>query len=347
MVNLARKGELRVGIREVAEQAQVSIATVSQVLNGKGSFSPRTRERVLAAATELGYRPNPTAAALGAGRASGRLGVLGLAISYAVPINFSLTDSDYFTRLIAGATQAALARDYALVVGPPTPQTRVWLGLPMDGVIVVDPVVGDEVPGELRTRRTPLVIVGRDPGGANDVRVSNDPDATVRIALDHLAEGGCRRPALFGYPLPDAWVGGVREAFQTWCEDKGLPPRVMMLDWELDDEVDGWLAAALVGPDAVDGVLCLEDDLATTLEAVAREHGVRIPDDLQVVALSDRPSFPGIAFTTVELDPAGTGRSAVNTLIDLVEGGHPPSLTDVPTKLVPRDSTRSGEARRS
>lgn len=329
------------GIREVAERAQVSIATVSQVLNGKGSFSAVTRERVLTAAAELGYRPNPTAAALGGRRTSGRLGLLGLAFSYAIPITFALTDNDYFTKLIAAATQAALARNYALVVGPPTPQTRVWLGLPMDGVVVVDPVVGDEVPGTLRTRRTPLVIIGRDPEGPDDVRVANDPEAAVRGALDHLAERGCLRPALFAYPLPDAWVGGAREAFERWCEDQGLPPRVMMLDWDLDDEESPWLASALVGPDAVDGVLCLEDDLATTLEAVAAEQGVRIPEDLQIVAVSDRSSFPGVAFTTLELDPEQTGHAAVNALIDLVEGGHPPSLTDVPTRLVPRDSTRS------
>lgn len=333
------------GIREVAERAQVSIATVSQVLNEKGSFSERTRQRVLAAAADLGYRPNPTAAALGAGRAGGRLGVLGLAMSYAVPISFALTDSDYFSKLIAGATEAALTRGYALVVGPPTPQTRVWLGLPLDGVVVVDPVVGDEVPGMLRARRTPLVVVGRDPEGPDDVRVANDPDEVVRATLDHLVAGGCRRPALFAYPLPDAWVAGTRAAFEVGCRERDLHPTVLMLDWDADD-VGEWLGARLTGPDAVDGVLCLEDDLATTLEAVAGERGVGVPEQLQIVAISDRSSFPGVSFTTVELNPEATGRAAVDALIDLVEDTPPPRLTDVPVRLVPRDSTRgSGTTR--
>lgn len=330
------------GIREVAERARVSIATVSQVLNEKGSFSPETRDRVWAAAADLDYRPNPSAAALGAGRAADRLGVVGLAMSYAEPITFPLTDSDYFSKLIAGATEQALTRGYALVVGPPTPQSRVWLDLPLDGVIVVDPVEGDEVPRQLRSRRTPLVFAGRDREAPEVVCVFNDPQVVVDSALDHLAAGGCRRPALFGYPLADQWVGGLREAYQRWCERRHVTPTVLMLDWSSSEDVNDWLGGLLAEPDGLDGVLCLEDDLATTLEAVAADGGVAIPDALQIVVLSDRSSFPGVAFTTIELDPMRTGRLAVERLITLVEGDQPPLRTEVATRLVPRDSTRRG-----
>lgn len=328
------------GIREVAERAQVSIATVSQVLNGKGSFSPRTRERVMSAAAELGYRPNPTAAALGAGRAPDRLGVIGFAVSYSEPVPFPLTDNDYFGRLLAAATDQALTRGYALTVGPSTPQTRMWLGLPLDGVVVVDPVTEDPLPTALRGRRTPLVVIGQDPGGPDDVRVGNDPAAAARAVLEHLHDGGCRRPALVGYPLHDEWVSGLRAAFAAWCDERGLASTVWMMDPERSEQVTDEIGAALTEPDAPDGVLCLEDDLATTVEAVAAERGVLIPDALQVVVVSDRTAFPGVAFTTVELDPEGTARAAVDALVDLVEGAEPRQLTEIPVTLVPRDSTR-------
>ena len=330
----------RVGIREVAERAHVSIATVSQVLNDKGSFSPQTRERVVAAAAELGYRPNPTAAALGAGRASGRLNVIGLAMSYAVEITFPLTDTDYFNKLISGATEQALTRGYALVVGPPTPQTHVWLGLPLDGVIVVDPVENDEVPRVLRTRRTPLVVCGRDFDDPGDVRVFNDGHKVVTTALDHLAASGAQRPALLSYPLPDLWVGDIQTAFETQCKERGFEPDVLMVDWERADQITEWLTEVLARPDAPDAVLSLEDDLATTLEAVARSRGVSVPDQLQIIAVSDRTEFPGIAFTTIEIDPVNMGRRAVDAMVDLIEGKSPQRTTEVPSRLVPRDSTR-------
>jgi DNA-binding LacI/PurR family transcriptional regulator len=335
-----RRGGSELGIREVAERAQVSIATVSQVLNGKGSFSPQTKERVLEAAAELGYRPNPTAAALGAGRAGGRLGVIGLAMSYGFEITFSLTDTDYFKKLIESAVQQALARGYALVVGPPTSQTKVWLGLPLDGVIVVDPVLDDAVPATLRGRRTPLVIAGRDAAGPDDVRVYNDADAVVGSALDHFTEAGSARPALFAYPVPDMWVGDLCSAFDTQCKERGLEPVTIMLDWERTETFNEWLGDLLTSPDAPDAVLCTEDDLATSLEAGAAERGVSVPEQLQIIAISDRSDFPGIAFTTVEIDPDRTGRVAVDVLIDLVENKDTARLTEIPVRLVPRESTR-------
>lgn len=328
------------GIREVAERAQTSIATVSQVLNGKGSFSDRTRERVLAAAAELGYRPNPTAAALGAGRASGRLNVIGLAFSYSEPITFSLTDSDYFSKVIAAATEQALSRGYALVVGPPTPQTQVWLRLPFDGVTVVDPVVGDSVPSVLRDRRTPLVVIGRDPEASDDVRVWNDPQQVLRAALDHLETAGAVRPALYAYPLPDAFVADIRRSYSDWCTERRLEPVEWLMYPERAELVSEQIGASLVEPGAPDSVVCLEDDLATAIEAIAQDRQVAVPEDLQIVAVSDRSSFPGIALTTVELNPAATGRAAVDALVDLIETGSASQrVTEIPVRVVPRDST--------
>jgi DNA-binding LacI/PurR family transcriptional regulator len=326
-----------VGIRQVAERAGVSATTVSLILNEKGSFPDTTRARVLEAVEQLGYRPHPAARSLaGVGTR-----VIALAFSHRRGMPFPLTDVDYFARAIHAATGAALVRDYSLVLAPPTPQTDVWSRLPLDGVVIFDPVLGDPVPAALRQRSTPMVVVGRDPNGDfDDPCVDNDAAAATAIALDHLWDVGTRRPALVTAPLMDAFVEDCGRSYRAWCAERSIEPLewVAAPPWERapGDDLSGLLRAH-VPPD---GVVALEDDLGIETAAVASTLGIRIPDDLKVVAFSDREIFPGVALTSVQLDPATTARTAVDMLIDLIEnGGLDERVLDIPVRLVRRAST--------
>jgi len=332
------RGDQRpVGIREVAKEAGVSITTVSHILNGKGSFTDTTKQRVLGAAQALSYQPDPSARSL----AGGRTRVIALAFSYRQAIPFPLMDVDYFARAIYAATEQALARDYSLVVGPPTPQSDVWFRLPLDGVIVFDPVVGDPVPGLLRQRGTPMVVVGRDPNGAfDDPCVDNDQPKAIRLALDHLWSQGARRPALFAYPLMDAFVDDCERSYRGWCEEKGIQPIVLMSPPAWKDSPKDVIAELLEGTVRPDSVLALEDDLAVDAVSAAADLGLRVPDEFMAVALADTTSFPGVPITTVELDAAGTARIAVNMLVDLIEQGElEDRFVEIPVRLVQRTST--------
>jgi DNA-binding LacI/PurR family transcriptional regulator len=325
-----------VGIRAVAARAGVSAATVSLVLNGKRSFPETTKDRVLEAVRELGYRPHPAARSL----AGIRTGVIGLAFSHREAIPFPLTDIDYFARAINGATEAALQRDHSIVVGPPTPQTDVWFRLPLDGVIVFDPVLGDPVPAGLRERSTPMVVVGRDPNGDfDDPCVDNDAGAATRMALDHLWDVGSRRPALATFPLMDAFVADCDRVYRAWCTKRSLEPIVWMppSPWQQEPR-DGLVE--LLGSAQPDGIVALEDILGMEAVAAALELGIEIPNDLKVVAFSDRDSFPGLPLTSVQLHPMETARAAVGMLIDLIEHSEveQPSL-NIPVQLVRRAST--------
>jgi len=325
-----------VGIRAVAARAGVSAATVSLILNGKGSFPPTTKERVLVAVSELGYRPHPAARSL----AGVRTRVIGLAFSHREAIPFPLTDIDYFARAINGATEEALLRDYSIVVGPPTPQTDVWFRLPLDGVIVFDPVLGDPVPAGLRARSTPMVVVGRDPNGAfDDPCVDNDAAAATRIALDHVWQLGARRPAIATFPLMDAFVADCERAYRVWCEVRSVEPIVWAPPSSWDQEpLEGMME--LLGTASPDAIIALEDILGTeSVEAAAALH-IDVPAELKVVAFSDRGSFPGLPLTSVQLDPTKTARAAVGMLVDLIERGELEERTvNIPVELVRRAST--------
>lgn len=325
-----------VGIRAVAARAGVSAATVSLILNGKGSFPATTQARVLAAAQDLGYRPHPAARSL----AGIRTRVVALAFSHREAIPFPLTDIDYFARAINGATEEALLRDHSIVVAPPTPQTDVWFRLPLDGVIVFDPVLGDPVPAELRARSIPMVVVGRDPNGDfDDPCVDNDAVGATWMALDHVWGVGARRPALATFPLMDAFVTDCERAYRDWCEERSIEPVVWVppASW---DRAPRESVAELLASAKPDAIIALEDILGIESAAAAAELGVDVPAGLKVVAFSDRESFPGVPLTSVQLDPARTARAAVGMLIDSIEqGGLEQRSLNIPVRLVRRAST--------
>ena len=325
-----------VGIRAVAALAGVSAATVSLILNGKGTFPATTQARVLEAVSELGYTPHAAARSL----AGVRTRVIALAFSHREAIPFPLTDIDYFARAINGATEEALLRDHSIVVGPPTPQSDVWFRLPLDGVIVFDPVLGDPVPAGLRARSTPMVVVGRDPNGDfDDPCVDNDAGMATRIALDHVWEMGARRPAIATFPLMDAFVADCERVYREWCAEHSIEPVVWMprSSWEQAPR-DGLVE--LLGTTRPDAIIALEDILGTEVFAAAVELGIDIPTELKVVAFSDRESFPGLPLTSVQLDPANTARAAVGLLIDLIEHGKVERRSlNIPVELVRRAST--------
>jgi len=321
----------------VAERAGVSPTTVSLILNGKGSFADGTKARVLEAAEHIGYRPHPAARSL----AGVRTRVIGLAFSHREAIPFPLTDIDYFARAIHAATEEALVRDYSLVVAPPTPQTDVWFRLPLDGLVVFDPVLGDPVPALLRQKSTPMVVVGRDPNGDfDDPCVDNDAGEATRISLEHVWGVGARRPALVTFPLKDAFVADCERFYRSWCRERSLEPVVWVAPSLWERPPNEALAELLRGRPRPDAIIALEDILGIEAATAASELGLEVPADLKIVAFSDRETFPGVSLTSVQLDPAATARRAVKMLIDLIDGGElEQRAVDIPVRLVRRAST--------
>jgi DNA-binding LacI/PurR family transcriptional regulator len=325
-----------VRLTDVAREAGVSIATASHALTGKGRIPEATRARVREVAKRMGYRPNAAARSLAGGRT--RLIAVAFSLSTALPV--PLTDIDYFSRAIRAATAQALERDYALVIGPPTPQREVWSRIPFDGVVVFDPVEGDPVLAEFRQRNVPMVLSGRDPSGSTDICVDNDHVAGTRAALDHLSEQGGRRIALLVGETHDAFSSDCIDAYRAWCSEQSCAPMITTVSlgrMARIDEAD----RALSVKEPPDAVYANDELLGIALLEAARRRGLNVPDDLLVVTAADRqPTGAPIELTTLELDAAGTAAEAVDVLIDLIEGRPPTErMRFIPTRLVLGQST--------
>ncbi|MEU5264239.1 LacI family DNA-binding transcriptional regulator [Amycolatopsis sp. NPDC021455] len=327
----------------VAARAEVSAATVSNALNGTGRLSEATRQRVLAAARELGYAPAGTARAL----ARGGTGVLGLTMTTYGDLPVAYTEIPYYGQLALSAIAAAHERGYLLMVLPNSLTPWMWLNTPMDGVVHVDPRTDDPVHSLLRERGIPTVCDGRPPRPrCVDAWVEPDCDAGLRLLLDHLTEAGVRR---VGLTLPlhdDTYPYRIGRAYASCCAERGLPALVeeyaAMPDYfTAEREAAGRLFGRDPRPDAVIGVY---SDSGHNILAAARHHGLRVPQDLLVACVSEDPDYATTSppVTTLSLRPDRVGEEAVDLLIALVNArGGVDRHRLVQPVLTPRQSTRS------
>ncbi|MCF2526531.1 LacI family DNA-binding transcriptional regulator [Yinghuangia soli] len=338
----------RVGIRDVAAAAGVSITTVSDALNGKGRLPDTTRVHVREVADRLGYRPSAAARTL----RTGRSGLIGLTTTNHAAEPFALSEYGWFTELVRAATGAALDRGYALVVLPTSSRHDVWSNVALDGTIVVDPAEDDPMVRELLRRGVPVVTGGHPGDSTVHGWVDIDHALAMETVLDHLAEGGARRIALLAAE-EGTYSRRCVEAYQEWCAAQERAPLVESYPVGAPGAA-GAAAARLLDrapgdrPDAVYG---LHEGGGAELLAAARSRGLRVPEDLLIACCGeDSPHTAAAepALTTLSLQPRVAGSSAVELLVGVIEddaarpGPRIPAQRTVPIRLSVRASTRRG-----
>ena len=336
----------RVSIKDVAREAGVSVTTVSHALNGKGRLSEDTRRRVNEVAERLGYRANPAARNL----VSGRAGLIAAMASLPDDPRVAFAEFGYYTVLIGAASGAAVARDHALVVAPPSRSGLIWDRVPLDGVIVIDPMVGEPALPALRERGIPFVTIGRDPDhDAPDAMVVADDETGTLALLDHLKRGD-RTVGLLAIPPINAFAQDTIAYFQAWCIREGCAPLEVTLSMEellgedlgpLTGAVQGLLDA---GADAIYAPLEL---VGVEVQRIVRAMGHRVPQDVRVATTMDagRSVQADPPMTTLSYDYATMGRLAADLLLDLIDRRRTGPVREVvPTFVEARASTLDGDA---
>ncbi len=322
-----------IGIKDVARAAGVSTTTVSHALSGKGRLPDETRVRVRRIADELGYRPNAIARSL----AEGRTGVIGSAFSVDVRSG-GYAEIAWYGAVLNAAAERAKRLGYALVFLPHAEGSDMWAKLPLDGSIIIEPIQDDPHLAALRERHLPWVSVGR-PFDGEGWFVDNDNEILVRGVFDHLRAGGARRTALLTVEWPSAWHRESIESYREWCSSRGGTATVVVAPREGHERA---IADLLDRPERPDGVFCLFEGLTLELLQAAGDRGIRIPQDLLVVAAGDVgvSAHTDPPLTTVDYDAEALGAAAVELLTDQLEGIHARGHTRfLPTRLIARRSS--------
>jgi LacI family transcriptional regulator len=333
-------GRQRSTIREIAGVAGVSIATVSRVLNGRPDVAPDTREAVLRVVRDLDFSMNRSARAL----SGGRTGLVGITIP--------IIEGVYFASILAGASEALYEQDMRLVVCPTLHQherevtllDRLMHGT-TDGAIIMLPEESNEELGALQRHGYPFVVV--DPRidldeGIPAVSAANASGALA--ATEHLLAHGHRRiGAITG---PRAWLASTERltGYQAALAAAGVLPDPDLVV-ESNFRIDGGLTAAahlLDLPEPPTAIFGFNDNVAVAVERVARDRGLRIPEDLSVVGFDDSEHAAIVtpALTSVRQPLAEMGRMAVSLLTRLLDNQKVEALhVELKTRLVVRRSS--------
>jgi LacI family transcriptional regulator len=338
----------RVTIRQVAQQAGVSIATVSRVVNGRSDVSTQTREAVSRVLRERGYPASQRGrAARAEGTGTGLVGV-----------TMPLVHPGYFASILAGAAEALYEHDRRVVLCPTRHSRAREVSLlerladgETDGAILVLPEESSEELGALASHGYRFVIV--DPLWQVDVGIpvvsaANSSGATQ--AARHLLELGHRRIGVVSGPA--GWTASEERlrGHHAALAGAGVLPDPGLVVYS-NFRVDGGVAAAGALLDSAErptAIFAFNDSMAIGVVQAARERGLRLPADLSVVGFDDTSESLIVwpTLTTVRQPLAEMGRTAVSILLRQIENRRfEPLRVELETKLIVRDSTAPPPAR--
>lgn len=304
-------------IRVVARAANVSVATVSRVLNGTGPVRDATRRRVLEAVEELAYVPHSAARSLSTRRTQS-VGVL-------------LPDlhGEFFSELIRGIDLTARrAGFHVLVSGSHSDPAEVEAVLRtlhgrVDGLIVLATGLSGDVRAARLPRRMPIVLLNEsDPRGGHDsIRIDNRGGA--RSATEHLLELGHRRLAMIRGPEENSDAAERLQGFRDALAAHGLAaePR-WLLEGDFREESGYRAGAALAGLEPrPTAVFAANDAMAIGCLQALRERGLAVPADVALAGFDDIPisRFLSPPLTSVRVAIAEMGGRAMERLIQAIE----------------------------
>jgi DNA-binding LacI/PurR family transcriptional regulator len=336
---MARR-QSRPSIREVAQEAGVSVTTVSHALNGKGRLDITTRERVIEIANRMGYHPNRNARGL----RSGRTDTIALLLPLVPGRRRQPVEIDFYLELLTASVDAAFQHDQALVQLPPLESVGDLRRFALDGGIVVDPVRDDPRVAMFHELELPLVTVGSHDSRPHDQwTVIADSAGTTRAMCDHMVSRGARRIGMLTVDIDWSWFTDGIEAYQGWCAEQGQEPILVLARRDKQEaSMREAVGRLLDRPDSPDGVFVPPQWLASGLLTVAGERNIAVPGDMIIsVGVESglaRGSQP--ALTAVDLNAPLMAQEAVSLLMEQIQ-----ALPDairfrvVPTSLLPREST--------
>jgi LacI family transcriptional regulator len=322
----------------VASRAGVSFQTAGKVLNGKGSASAQTRERILDAAKTLGYVPNALARSL-VTRSTCTIGI----------VASDLSDAE-LARFVVGAEREARRRGHGVLIGSidrdgadAERYLRMLLEHRVDGILTAAPQMERNTRiGELLGGSVPVVSIHRIPGGDIPL-VGSDHVKTALLATRHLLRLGHRRIGT---------VTGTRNRQVTSMRLKGYeraleevdipydPALVESGDWKADEAYSATLRLLDRAPD-ITAVYAQNDLMALGVMSALYGRGLSVPDDVAVVGCDDIPmavhAIPPL--TTVHVPFYETGQAAVRLLLDIIAGRtERPRRVLLPVHMVRRGS---------
>jgi LacI family transcriptional regulator len=302
-------------IKDIAERAGVSYATVSRALNGRSDVSPQTRIHVLELAKELGYQPNAIARSL-VNRKSEMIALIVPDVS-----------NPFFADITMTVNKAAEEAGYTVVVcntgwdsAKEQEKLRIMVEQRVDGIILKP--VSEINPDRLRDLNVPLVLFWHaQPDQMSYVEV--DHEAGAKLAVRHLVGRGYRKIAYLGGKLSSPANTIRMDAYKKTLTDAGIEVREDLINNGGFSLESGYqrIASMFRLANPPDAVFCGNDIIALGVLQYVRDHGINVPRDFGIIGFDDisYASLPQVRLSTISQPRDKLGRQAFDALLAEME----------------------------
>ena len=336
---MAIDADRKVTIAAIAQEAGVSVPTVSRVINGRSDVAPATRQRIEELLSQHDYRRR------------GARGGMGASL---IDLVFNDLDSPWAVEIIRGVEEVAHASGMGTVVSAihrRTAPTRQWLqnlrARASDGVILVTSDLAPGLHAELKRLNVPVVVV--DPAGVPslDVPTIGATNWTGGLrATEYLISLGHRRIGFIAGPVSLMCSRARLDGYRAALEAAGIPVVDELIQpgnfYHESGFTGGMSLLDLKEPPTA--IFAASDQMALGVYEAVRQKGLRVPGDVSVVGFDDLPEvrWSSPPLTTVRQPLVEMGILAARTVLRLAQGEKVESpRVELATELVIRDSTSS------
>lgn len=331
---------LALDMKAIAEQAGVSVATVSRALNRPEMVRPATREKILALVKDLGYKPNP----LAQGLVTGRTGQIALVVP--------TLNNSFFGQLVEGCQKFLIPQGYNLVIFSSQEYTEKELTIlrnldqrRLDGLILSGSgFFPDDYQPILEQIRIPAVLIEHLPDIPHLSSVYIDDYAGTTMAVQYLVNRGHRQLGVIAGNSHMLTTSRRLKAVKTVLKEANLPlagRQIVYGDYSSLESGAACLETLLKSPHPPTAVFAFNDILAIGALKAALETGLKIPGDLAIMGFDDIPmaAYCNPSLSTVHSPSLELGQQAARLLLEqLNQEKAPVKKVLLPVELVLRGS---------
>jgi LacI family transcriptional regulator len=332
-----------VRLKDIAQDLNLSVVTVSKVLRDHPDIGSETRERVLKRMKELNYRPNLAARAL----VTGRTYAMGLVVPDLV--------HPFFGQVAKALSTVLRRKGYSLVLSSSDDDPRLeeqeieqLLARRVDVLVVASAQRSIESFRRIEQQKTPYVLIDRKLDGLSAHFVGVDDVEVGRIATNHLFDAGCRYVAHIGGPDVST-AAGRAQGYREVLARRGAEERqeFIVMREHGDDAGDrsgfGAMKQLLQLKPRPDGVFCYNDPTAMGAMKAVLDAGLNVPEDVAIVGCGNvtYADFMRVPLTSVDQQTSKIGERAANLALSLL-GQRParPKQILLKPNLIERASTQ-------
>ncbi|WP_082233455.1 LacI family DNA-binding transcriptional regulator [Halobacillus massiliensis] len=331
-------------IKHIAQQAGVSVTTVSRALNGYSDVNVKTREKIKNIAKELNYSPNSLARSLVKNQ-SETIGLLvsgftkesvkdGFTVEVMSGINNFLSETEYDLILFNTDSSKQRKKTY----------TQLCKERRVDGVILQGIKRDDPYLQEVLDSDFPCVFIDIPVSSDHVGYVSTNNMEGAKKAAAHLLENGHKEVAMIN-GHEQAFVSRERlEGYKSALKEFGLPFKEQLVEdgGFMEEEAYQKTLSLLRKNKSIDGLFCASDLMAIGAMRAAKELNIKIPEELSIIGYDDIPlaKYVSPSLTTISQDKYELGFQSARMLVSMLREKTAPEQSILETKLIKRESTK-------